>query len=48
MGIMVSYAEVGTEIQNTVLPLSVELSDMLDDANNIRILTKANEAKEVA
>lgn len=48
MGIMVSYAEVGTEIQNTVLPLSVELSDMLDDANNIRILTKANEVKEVA
>ena len=48
MGIMVSYAEVGTEIQNTVLPLSVELSDMLDDANNIRILTRANEAKEVA
>lgn len=36
MSIMVGYSEVGEEIQTTVLPISVELSELLDAANEKR------------
>ena len=48
MNIMVGYSEVGNEIQNTVLPLSVELSELLDEAHTVRMVAKASAEKEVA
>ena len=48
MNIMVGYSEVGNEIQSTVLPLSVELSELLDEAHAARMVAKASAEKEVA
>ena len=48
MKIMVGYSEVGNEIQSTVLPLSVELSELLDEAHTARMVAKASAEKEVA
>jgi hypothetical protein len=48
MNIMVGYSEVGNEIHSTVLPLSVELSELLDEAHTARVVAKASAEKEVA
>ena len=48
MKIMVGYSEVGNEIHSTVLPLSVELSELLDEAHTARVVAKASAEKEVA
>ena len=48
MNIMVGYSEVGNEIHSTVLPLSVELSELLDEAHTARMVAKASAEKEVA
>ena len=45
---MLAYAEVGQEIQETVLPVSVKLAELLEDANNKRIAAMVKKDKEAA
>ena len=48
MHLMLAYAEVGQEIQETVLPVSVKLAELLEDANNKRIAALVKKDKEAA
>ncbi len=46
MRLMLAYSEVGQEIQETVLPISVNLAELLDAANVKRVAALLNKDKE--
>lgn len=48
MKLMLAYAEVGQEIQETVLPISVQLAEQLEAANEKRIAVMVKKDKEAA